>query len=77
MDRGHKCARDSSIAEEEVVSARYIACDCGWTCQGTDERLIAECIAHAREVHGMDLTPEQILAVAVPLDEHDTPDAAS
>jgi hypothetical protein len=45
-------------------------------CQGTDEHVIAECTVHAREVHGMDLTPEQILAVAVPVDDHDVPDAA-
>ncbi len=59
------------------MSEKHIECDCGWTCQGTDEQLIAECSVHAREMHGMELTPEQILAVAVPLDEHDTPDAAS
>jgi hypothetical protein len=57
------------------VNKKLIECDCGWTCRGTDEYLIAECTAHAREVHGMDLTPEQILAVAVLVDEHDEADA--
>jgi predicted small metal-binding protein len=55
------------------VTEKLIECDCGWTCRGTDESLIAECTVHAREAHGMELTPEQILAVAVPVDE---PDAA-
>jgi predicted small metal-binding protein len=58
------------------VTEKLIECDCGWTCRGTDEHLIAECTVHAREVHGMDLTPEQILAVAVPIDAPDEPGAA-
>jgi predicted small metal-binding protein len=55
---------------------KLIECDCGWTCRGTDEELIAECSVHARDVHGMDLTPEQILAVAVPVEGSDGPSAA-
>jgi predicted small metal-binding protein len=57
------------------VIEKLIECDCGWTCRGIEEHLIAECTAHARDVHGMDLTPEQILAVAVPVEEHGGPDA--
>ena len=57
------------------MTKKLIECDCGWTCRGSDEHLIAECSAHAREVHGMDLTPAQILAVAVPVDEPDEPEA--
>lgn len=58
------------------MTEKLIECDCGWICRGSDEHLIAECTVHARDVHGMDLTPEQILAVAVPVDEHDAPGAA-
>ena len=47
------------------MTEKLIECDCGWTCRGTDEHLIAECTMHAREVHGMELTSEQILALQV------------
>ena len=52
---------------------KLIECDCGWTCRGSDEHLIADCAVHARDVHGMELTPEQILAVAVPVEENEGP----
>ncbi len=52
---------------------KLIECDCGWTCRGSDEHLIAQCTVHARDVHGMELTPEQILAVAVPVEENEGP----
>ena len=32
---------------------KLIECDCGWTCRGSDEHLIAECTVHARDVHGL------------------------
>jgi predicted small metal-binding protein len=46
-----------------------IECDCGWTCRGTEEELLAACAEHGREVHGMELTREQILAVARPAED--------
>jgi predicted small metal-binding protein len=46
-----------------------IECDCGWTCRGTEDELLIECAEHGREVHGMQLTREQILAVARPVDD--------
>ena len=55
---------------------KLIECDCGWTCRGSNEHLIAECRVHARDVHGMELTPEQILAVAVPVEENEGPAVA-
>jgi predicted small metal-binding protein len=40
-------------------------CDCGYACQGDtrDERL-RDGQRHAREVHGIDVTPEQIASGA-------------
>ena len=46
---------------------KIVECDCGWSCRGTEQELIAACTAHGRDAHGMDLTPEQILAVARPV----------
>jgi hypothetical protein len=46
-----------------------VECDCGWTCRGSEEEIVAACIARGREVHQMELTREQVLAVARPADE--------
>jgi predicted small metal-binding protein len=49
--------------------AKVINCDCGFTVQGaTDDELVTNAQAHAREVHDMDLTREQVLSLAEPAD---------
>jgi predicted small metal-binding protein len=46
--------------------AKFIQCDCGFSVRETDEdKLVARVREHARS-HGMDLTREQILAMAQP-----------
>ena len=48
---------------------KQIKCDCGFTINGdTDDELVRNAQAHAREVHDMDLTREQALSLAVPAD---------
>jgi predicted small metal-binding protein len=45
---------------------KVINCDCGYTARGeTDDELVADAQKHAREVHDMELTREQVLAMAV------------
>jgi predicted small metal-binding protein len=40
-------------------------CDCGHVVRGeTDDELVANVQKHAREVHDMELTREQVLAMA-------------
>jgi predicted small metal-binding protein len=40
-----------------------IDCDCGHRCEGsTTGDAVAEAVRHAREAHGIDVTPEQVLA---------------
>ncbi len=47
--------------------AKIIPCDCGYVARGeTDDELVADAQQHAREVHDMDLTREQVLAMAQP-----------
>jgi predicted small metal-binding protein len=44
-----------------------ITCDCGHVVRGSSEdELVDNAIRHAREVHGMELTREQALSLAVP-----------
>jgi hypothetical protein len=52
---------------------KVIECDCGWRFEGSEDELIKACRAHGRDAHDMDLSDEQILAVARPADIDDTP----
>lgn len=46
---------------------KVIKCDCGYVVRGnTDDELVHEAQAHASQVHNMELTAEQILAMAEP-----------
>jgi predicted small metal-binding protein len=44
-------------------------CDCGWTARGPEDELIAKIQKHALEAHGLEITPEQALAQARPVQE--------
>ena len=47
--------------------AKTIQCDCGHVVRGeTDEEIVANAQEHAREVHGMEISAEQALALARP-----------
>jgi 2-polyprenyl-3-methyl-5-hydroxy-6-metoxy-1,4-benzoquinol methylase len=47
--------------------AKIINCDCGFVVVGeSDDELVANAQAHARDVHDMDITREQVLSLAVP-----------
>jgi predicted small metal-binding protein len=46
---------------------KVIRCDCGYVALGdNDDQLVSMAQQHAREVHAMDLTAEQVLAMAEP-----------
>jgi predicted small metal-binding protein len=46
---------------------KIVNCECGHVVRGdTDDELVAATQQHAREAHGMELTREQVLALAVP-----------
>ena len=46
---------------------KAIRCDCGYVVRGdSDDELVQAAQAHAKEVHDMDLTSEQALAMAEP-----------
>jgi predicted small metal-binding protein len=45
--------------------AKIMQCDCGYVVRGeTDDELVANVQEHAREVHDMEITREQVLAMA-------------
>ena len=50
------------------MSEKRVACDCGATItEKSDEQLVTKVQKHAREVHNMELTREQILSMAEPV----------
>ncbi|MCI0347189.1 MAG: DUF1059 domain-containing protein [Chloroflexi bacterium] len=40
-------------------------CICGWHVRGTEDEIVVQVQAHGREVHGIESTREEILALAV------------
>lgn len=49
------------------MAEKQVACDCGKTIrQPDDEALVAAVQEHARTVHNMDLSREQVLSMAEP-----------
>ncbi|HUL95686.1 MAG TPA: DUF1059 domain-containing protein [Usitatibacter sp.] len=47
--------------------AKFVQCDCGFTVRsGNDDALVAELQKHASEHHKMNLSREQVLAMARP-----------
>jgi predicted small metal-binding protein len=53
--------------KEVIRMAKIMLCDCGHIVRGeTDDELVANVQQHAREVHEMEITREQVLAMAQP-----------
>ena len=51
--------------KEATAVAKIMQCFCGHVVRGeTDDELVANVQRHAREVHDMEVTREQILAMA-------------
>jgi predicted small metal-binding protein len=55
------------MAEMKNQGRKVIQCPCGFLVEGDGEQtLVANAQEHARREHGMELTPEQALAMARP-----------
>jgi len=51
------------------VSDELIArCDCGWSAEGPEADLVPRIQEHAREAHGLEVTREEALAQARPVE---------
>lgn len=49
------------------MAEKKVTCDCGKTLRGADdEQLVSSVQKHAKDVHNMTLTREQVLAMAEP-----------
>ena len=50
------------------MGQKQVACDCGKTIrEASDEALVASVQGHAREVHKIELSRDQVLAMAEPV----------
>ena len=46
--------------------AKSVNCDCGWSYTGEDDDLVTAVQQHGREVHDMNISAEQVMAMAKP-----------
>ena len=50
------------------MAQKQVSCDCGTTIrEESDDKLVATVQEHARTVHNMELTREQVLSMAEPV----------
>ena len=48
------------------MTDKIVTCDCGFSVRGDDDAVVAATQKHGREAHNMDVTREQVLAMAEP-----------
>jgi len=48
---------------------KVVECDCGWSCRGSEDEIVVACIEHGREAHQMNLSRDQVLAAARPVED--------
>jgi predicted small metal-binding protein len=48
------------------VKMWQVTCQCGWRTHGTKEEVIVAVRTHGREAHQLEVTDEQIMALATP-----------
>jgi predicted small metal-binding protein len=51
-----------------VDPLKVITCDCGFDAVGTDDDLVEIMQAHERDTHGVEISREEVLALAKPVD---------
>jgi predicted small metal-binding protein len=51
-----------------VEVQKIVTCDCGFEAIGTEDDLVEIIQAHERDTHGVEVTREEVLALAAPID---------
>jgi len=49
-----------------------LTCACGWKTSGTEQQIVAAAREHGVRMHNMDVTHEQAMAMASPIEDHTT-----
>jgi predicted small metal-binding protein len=55
------------MPEKPEPTELLVRCDCGYQTRGAEEELIPAVQQHGREAHNMQVTREQVLAMARPI----------
>jgi hypothetical protein len=55
------------MGDEPEAEQLIVRCECGFEASGTRAQLIPAVQQHGRDVHNMEATPEQVLAMARPV----------
>lgn len=48
------------------MATKLVRCYCGYVVEGSDDQLVQAVQVHVREVHRMEYTREEVLAIAEP-----------
>jgi predicted small metal-binding protein len=51
-----------------VEVQKIVTCDCGFEAIGTEDDLVEIMQAHERDTHGVEVTREEVVALAFPID---------
>jgi len=54
------------MTNNSEVRELVVTCECGFEVRGTEAELVPVVQRHGRELHNMEATPEQVLAMARP-----------
>jgi len=57
----------SQMSNDSEPGELRVTCECGFEARGNETELVPVVQKHGREVHNMDATPEQVLAMARPV----------
>ena len=55
------------MREDARATELLVRCDCGFEARGSEEKLIPAVQKHGQEAHNMQVTREQVLAMARPV----------
>lgn len=56
----------SGVAEPTGATELLVRCDCGFETRGSEDTLVPAVQKHGRDAHNMQVTREQVLAMAQP-----------
>jgi predicted small metal-binding protein len=54
------------MADESAQAELIVRCECGFESRGNEEELVPTVQKHGRDAHNMEVTREQVLAMARP-----------
>lgn len=50
------------------MNTYLLTCMCGWEARGTEDEVVGAAQDHGRQIHNMDVTHDQAMAMAQPAD---------